>query len=103
MILVSHDISEIMKVSDKVFKLEDGKISKTGSASEVFLEKQISGKFQFQGEIIKIEHQDFLSILHVLIGNNIVKVVADEAEESFEIGDNVLIASKAFNPIVTKI
>ena len=38
-ILVSHDIAEIYKLCSKVFVLENGKISRSGSASEIFLKK----------------------------------------------------------------
>lgn len=103
-ILVSHDISEIYKMSDKVIVLENGKISKQGTPHEVFSSHLISGKFQFVGEILKIEKENFIYIVVVLIGNNVVKIIAMEEEiKDLNIGNKVLIASKAFNPIITKI
>jgi molybdate transport system ATP-binding protein len=103
-ILVSHDISEIYKMSDKVIVLENGKISKQGTPDEVFSSHLISGKFQFVGEILKIEKENFIYIVVVLIGNNVVKIIAMEEEiKDLNIGNKVLIASKAFNPIITKI
>jgi len=51
-----------------------------------------------------MEKQDFIYILAILIGKDLVKVVADEGEaKSLKIGDKVLVASKAFNPIIKKI
>ena len=48
--------------------------------------------------------QDFIFIITVLIGKDLVKVVADDNEaKRINIGDKVLIASKAFNPIIHKI
>ncbi|MBD0723917.1 molybdenum ABC transporter ATP-binding protein [Flavobacterium sp. L1I52] len=103
-ILVSHDIAEIYKMSDKVIVLENGIISKNGSPDEVFSSRLASGKFQFVGEILKIEKENFINIVVVLIGNNIVKIIAmDEEIQDLNIGNKVLIASKAFNPILTKI
>ncbi|MES2240582.1 MAG: ATP-binding cassette domain-containing protein [Bacteroidota bacterium] len=103
-ILVSHDISEIYKMSDKVIVLENGKISKQGTPDEVFSSRLVSGKFQFVGEVLKIEKENFIYIVSVLIGNNVVKVIAIEEEiENLNIGNKVLIASKAFNPIISKI
>ena len=56
------------------------------------------------GEILKIEKENFINIVVVLIGNNIVKIIAmDEEIQDLNIGNKVLIASKAFNPILTKI
>ncbi|MBA0882656.1 ABC transporter ATP-binding protein [Flavobacterium undicola] len=103
-ILVSHDIAEIYKMSDKVIVLENGKISKQGTPEQVFSSRLVSGKFQFVGEILKIEKENFIYIVVVLIGNNVVKIIAMEEEiRDLNIGNKVLIASKAFNPIITKI
>lgn len=103
-ILVSHDIGEVIKMSDKIFIIEEGKIIKQGFPIEVFSNKQVSGKFQFAGEIISIDKEDVVYIVTILIGVNIVKVVAVESEiQSMRAGDKVMVASKAFNPLLQKI
>lgn len=102
-ILVTHDISEVLRLSEEVHILEKGNIVNSGSPESIFLQNEISGKFQFSGEIIKVELQGFISILHVLIGNNLIKVISENSQEEFNVGDKVNIASKAFNPIITKI
>lgn len=103
-ILVSHDISEIINMADRMVVLENGRIENDGKPAEVFGHQEVSGKFQFTGELIGMEQQGFIYILSILIGNNLVKVVADESEaKEFEIGDKLLVASKAFNPVVKKL
>lgn len=103
-ILVSHDIAEIYKMATKVIVLENGKISKQGTPDAVFSSRLVSGKFQFVGEVLKIEKENFIYIVSVLITHNVVKVIALEEEiQDLNIGNKVLIASKAFNPILTKI
>jgi len=103
-ILVSHDVGEIFKLSNKVFMLKDGKIEKQGSPGDVFAKKNNSGKFQFVGEVLNIVREDVIYILTILIGNNIVKVVADESiANDLNIGDKVMVSSKAFNPIIQKL
>ncbi len=103
-ILISHDVSEILKLSNKILVIEDGKITQQGKPIEIFTQKEVSGKFQFTGKIIGMEKQDFIYILTILIGKDLVKVVADEGEAKLlSIGDKVLVASKAFNPIIKKI
>ena len=103
-LLVSHDISEILKMSDQVLVLEHGQIVQQGTPSEIFANKEVSGKFQFTGEVVAIEKQDFIYILTIIIGKEIVKVISDEKEVvDLRIGDKVLVASKAFNPIIKKI
>ncbi|MGB5228320.1 MAG: ATP-binding cassette domain-containing protein [Eudoraea sp.] len=103
-LLVSHDIGEIIKLSDRVFVLEQGKIARKGIPNDIFSNKKVSGKFKFVGEVLKLEPQDVVIIVSVLIQNNVVKVIADKSEvQSLDIGDKVIVASKAFNPILYKI
>ncbi len=103
-ILVSHDTGEICKLSDRVLVLEDGEITQKGKPFDIFGAHNISGKFQFTGELIDISQESVIYILTILIGNNLVKVIADEREvNELAIGDKVLVASKAFNPIVKKL
>ena len=103
-ILVSHDIGEIIKMSDKIYCLEDGKINKEGDPIAIFANDKLSGKFQFTGEVIAIKKEEVVYIATVLIGNNVVKVIAQESEIiNVGIGDKVIVASKAFNPVLVKI
>ena len=103
-ILVSHDPGEVIKMSDKIFVLENGRIIKEGKPIDVFTTKKVSGKFQFSGQVIQIEKQDVIYILTILIEGSLVKIVAEETEtKGINVGDKVLVASKAFNPVIQKI
>jgi len=103
-ILISHDISEIIKMSDYLIEIDHGKIIDQGLPMEIFTNNKVNAKFQFTGEVINMVKQDFIFIITVLIGKDLVKVVADDNEaKRINIGDKVLIASKAFNPIIHKI
>ncbi|MDP4285280.1 MAG: ATP-binding cassette domain-containing protein [Bacteroidota bacterium] len=103
-ILVSHEIGEVIKMSDTIFVIDNGKIIKQGKPIEVFSNKKVSGKFQFSGEIIQIDKEDVIYIVTILIGVNIVKIVAVESEiQTMKVGDKVMVASKAFNPLLQKI
>lgn len=103
-ILVSHDISEVFKLSNRVFKINLGEIQQDGTPNEVFSNQNISGKFKIIGEILSIKKSDILYIVEVLTNNEIVKVTAVEDEiKDLKIGDKLLLSSKAFNPILMKI
>ncbi|MBP9855319.1 MAG: ABC transporter ATP-binding protein [Candidatus Omnitrophica bacterium] len=103
-IYVTHDLSEIFKLSNQIFILEQGKIVRSGKPGDLFGEDTWSGKFKFVGHILQIQKEDFMSIITVQIGNSITKVVATEEEaHDWHSGDRVLVASKAFNPIISKI
>ena len=103
-LLISHDVSEIIRLSDFMIEMDHGKIVKQGNPADMFTNDRVNAKFQFTGEVISMVKQDFIVIVTVLIGKDLVKVIANDQEAtSLQIGDKVLIASKAFNPIIHKI
>jgi molybdate transport system ATP-binding protein len=103
-VLVSHDLSEVFKLSKKIFVIDHGKITKSGSPGEVFVNNDLSGKFKFTGEVLEIQKDGVLNILTLSIGNTVTKVVASEEEiAGLTIGSKVIIASKAFNPLILKV
>ncbi len=100
-ILVSHNLAEIFRLSNRVAVIETGLITRSGALADVFIGKKLSGKFKFEGEILNIEHDDVVYILTVSIGNNVVKVIATEDEAGqLSVGDKVIVSSKAFNPLL---
>lgn len=99
-LLVSHDKSEIFKLADRVIFIENGKISKQGSPRDVFIEKNISGKFSFYGIVLDVKKDENVNILTVDVGGNLIEIVCNQ---EFSIGDEVLVSSKAFNPVIRKI
>ncbi len=103
-ILVTHDMAEIFKLAKKIFLLDKGKIVKQGAPHEVFSHQDISGKYRITGTVLKIDPNDVVFVVSVLIGSQIIKVIATaEERKGLKIGDKVLIISKAFNPIIMKI
>ena len=102
--LVSHDLAEVFKLSNYVIKLDKGKIIEEGTPESIFLDQSISGKYKTIGSILSIQKSDIVNVISILSGSNIIKVVSTEEEIiNLNIGDKVLIASKAFNPILIKI
>jgi len=100
-VLVSHDLSEIFRLANQVVILQDGQVQRSGSVSDVFIGKEFSGKFRFQGEVLHIEQADAIFIVTLSIGNQLAKVVATPEEiATISIGDHVLVSSKAFNPLI---
>ena len=103
-LLVSHDVAEVARLGSHVVVLENGRVARQGSPAEVLTQRSLSGKFQFVGEVLRVEPQEVLSVLTILIGNELARVVVSREEaEALSIGDQVLVASKAFNPVVRKI
>ncbi len=103
-IMISHDVGEIVKMADYVYELEQGKIVKEGKPLDLFVDNKLSGKFQFTGEVLQIEKEEIVYIVTVLIQKNVVKIIAQPSEIiDLSVGDKVVVASKAFNPMIYKI
>lgn len=100
-LLVSHDMSEVFRLSSRVFVLERGQVARSGSPAEVFASSGISNKFRFTGEVVHMVPSGVVSIVHILVGSDIVQVVASGQERrELQVGQRVMIASKAFNPLI---
>lgn len=101
--LIRHNIAEVFKMSDTVLKLNNGQILKQGNPNEVLLDSKLSGKYKSIGHILKIKKADIVNIVSVLTNNSIIKIVATTDEvNQLKIGDKVMVASKAFNPVLIK-
>lgn len=99
--MVSHDPSEIYRLSNRVIVLSQGKVIQDGDAKGVLLRTQGSQKFSFEGELLDIVKVDVIYIAIVSIGQQIVEVVLDESEaKDLHVGSMVSVSTKAFAPII---
>lgn len=82
-LLVSHDVAETIKLSDRVAMIKDGTINKFDTPINIFRDNESDGLF---GEIIKIEKNS----LSVLVGSSIVSMdMNDKDTLSYKIGDKI--------------
>jgi len=104
-ILVSHDLNEVFRLASHVVCIGNGVVTRSGKPEQVFSDDSISGKVQITGQIARIEKEDIINIVTVISGNNqITKVIAFEDDvENLHIGDHVIVFTKAFNPIISKL
>ncbi len=100
-IMVSHDVSEAYRLSRRVLVLEQGRLARDGAPAAVFGADQASGRFSFAGEVLAIEPADVVFAVTLLVGNQIVRVIAvPEEAQRLKRGDRVTLLSKAFNPVL---
>lgn len=102
--IVTHDLAEVFKMTNYVYKIKKGKIVEEGTPESVFLKSNVSGKYKTVGRILKIQKSDIVNIVSVISGQNVIKVIATDLElKHLNIGNKVVIVSKAFNPILIKV
>jgi molybdate transport system ATP-binding protein len=100
-VIVSHDVSEVYRLSRRVLFIEQGRITREGAPAEMFGAGQASGKFSFAGEVLAIEAADVVFAVTLLVGNQIVRVIASAGDaQRLKPGDRVTLMSKAFNPML---
>lgn len=103
-ILISHDISEIIKLSDQVFVLDHGKVIQRGSPIDIFSNKNPTGKISFKGEIVAISNIIENPMLTIVVGNEILQLNIDSTQlNDLNKGDRISVSSLEFNPIIKKI
>lgn len=102
--MVSHDISEVYKLSQRVLVIEGGKVARLGTPADVFKAGLGGGKFSFAGEVLAIESADVVFAVTLLVGNQVVRVIATAEEvKNLQQGDRVMMMSKAFNPVLQSV
>lgn len=100
-LLVSHDIAETVKLSDRLAQIESGHIKRLCHPMEFFSPQSLSGKLQLIGEVLKIEEDFPAIIVTLLVGSSVVRTVISSNEASeLRIGAHAIISTKAFNPIL---
>ncbi|MBV6484031.1 MAG: Sulfate/thiosulfate import ATP-binding protein CysA [Flavobacteriales bacterium] len=100
-LLISHHLPEIFKLSNLVLAIDNGQIIKKGTPNEVFSSENSSNEFKITGEIVAIQKSDLVYIVSILVGNQIVKIIATQAEiNTLSIGQKVLVSTTVFNPSI---
>ena len=84
--------------------LHKGQIIKDDIPEKLYIKNSTTNKFSFIGEVLEIKKIDIIYKAVIAIGNNLTEVILTENDlKEISVGSKVLIASKAFNPIVKKI
>lgn len=102
-IMVSHDLSEVFKLSEKVLHLGGGRIVESGTPREVFLQNRMSGRLNLHAQVLDIRKEDVVHVVTLLIGQEVIDVVASEDEVMhLRSGDSVSVAARAISPYLSK-
>ncbi len=101
-IMISHDPSEIYKLSKRVVVLHHGRIINDGTPKDILLQQSGSQKFSFKGELLDIQKVDVIYVAIISIGQQIVEVVVSSQEaKTLKVGDYVSVSTKAFSPLIS--
>jgi molybdate transport system ATP-binding protein len=100
-LLVSHDVGEVFKLSQRVLRLEGGRIVQSGTPAEVFLQRRVAGKLNLRAQVLAVRHEEVVHIVSLLIGQDIIEVIASDDEVAgLRRGDFISVSAKAFSPLL---
>jgi molybdate transport system ATP-binding protein len=102
-VMVSHDLGEVFKLAQHVVHIDQGKLINAGTPAQVFLQARHHGKLNLQAQVLDIRREEVIYVLSLLIGKDIVDVIAspDEVLE-LKLGDFVSVSAKAFSSLIFK-
>jgi molybdate transport system ATP-binding protein len=102
-LLVSHDIDEIVKLSDQVFVMDHGKLTKQGAPKTIFTQESLNANFEIKGKVLQIEQRETKFCVTVLIQETQVQIWAQKSEtQKLKVGNEILVGAKNFNPFFLK-
>ncbi|QWK20643.1 MAG: ABC transporter ATP-binding protein [Hydrogenobacter thermophilus] len=102
--MVSHSIEDVLRLADRVLRIENGQVKAFGTPREVLFSKEWSPKFSLTGVLLEKVCVDVVCILSIAIGSELVQVVVDrESAQELSVGDTLLLSTKAFVPVVKKL
>ncbi len=101
-ILVSHDMDEIIKLSDAVIHLEHGMVQQDTSPASFFMDKKNNAS-ALTGDIVSVENSETGTFTIVLLNNRVMKINTTEHDINFTIGEKVEIVYKNAVPLIRKL
>ncbi len=103
-ILVSHDPSEILKMSDRVFELKNGEITRQATPVDFFRETLRSARVSFSGEVIRLVQEGRAVVATLRVNGEELQVPLDETQaEGLKPGDRIEVATRTFDAVVRKV
>lgn len=93
--MISHDYSEIYKLSNRVIEIENGKIINNGNAKDILVESN-KNKLSFEGEVVDIIEIDMVKTAIISIGQQLIELILEEKSKDLKIGQRIKIDTDIF-------
>ena len=100
-ILVSHDMDEIIKLSNSVIHLEHGAVQQNKTPTAFFMTE--FNATTLTGNIVLVEENDTQTFTVILLNNRMLKINSTEHDVNFKIGEKVEIVYINAVPVIRKL
>jgi molybdate transport system ATP-binding protein len=91
-LVISHDIEEVVRLSDNIFMLDKGKVIKNGPALALFENKEEDTTISLTGIVVSVEQLGRNQKIRILVGNEIHAIEKDNSMH--QIGDRIIVEMK---------
>lgn len=99
-LMVSHDVGEVFRLADTVWRLRAGRIAETGPPASVFLQERLAGRLALQAQVLRLQREEVVTIVSLLIGQEFVDIIAtDDEVAGLCVGDRVALSAKSFGAL----
>ncbi len=103
-ILVSHNISEIYKLSNKVLNLKLGKLEKFGTPKEIFIPNSNSNQITLIGTVLDLTNSNGEYALSIQSNNGTLKQVVSENDfNNYSVGELIEVSISDYKSTVKKV
>ena len=91
-LVISHDIEEVVRLSDNIFMLDKGEVIKNGPALALFENKEEDTTISLTGIVVSVEQLGRNQKIRILVGNEIHAIEKDNSMH--QIGDRIIVEMK---------
>ncbi len=100
-VLVTHDISEIIRMADEVLVLEEGRVARQGLPLEIFAGDRTMNPFRFSGEVVGLQLLPAHLQISLLVAGQ-VRIVQTRRRSDIAIGDRLKVVPQEVLAEVSK-
>ena len=102
-IIVSHDITEIIKLTSKTIQLENGRLQQYQDPSKLFLSELVEPS-SFKGIFLSAEKADNQYHALILLGGQVITIICNESEaRDLQKGAEIIVSFKGATAFLRKL
>ena len=101
---MSHNVSEIFKLSNKVLKIKGGKIEKWGTPKEIFTSNTTSDQITLIGTVLDLEETDNVYTIVIQSNTNIIRQIISKTDFThYKIGELIEVSVSDYQTSIQKV
>lgn len=101
-LLVTHEVNEVFRLADHVFRLADGRITQAGPPQQVLANTTAGHTYQLTGEVVTVVPHPAGYTVSVQVGSQVITLQAN-ADTTWQVGDQAHVTVQALQTLLRKL